>query len=208
MKYIKIFILFLIVLFFIIYLIYFNKVAQKETSIYLTNFKKLEINSTKKDSYIPQKQKSIKNRYTPPPYKEAINLFEKVDIDILKDYMPIKDGIKPILAVKISKDSIKNLKIGDKIVLPYIDNEYEAKVIQKKINKNGDVSIIGKILDTQQENYSIILSEGKQYSFGTINLPNQSLEIELFDGRGYIYSVNEIDNNWIDYSKDDFISLF
>ncbi len=208
MKYIKIFILFLIVLFFIIYLIYFNKVAQKETSIYLTNFKKLEINSTKKDSYIPKKQKNIKNRYTPPPYKEAINLFEKVDIDILKDNMPIKDGIKPILAVKISKDSIKNLKIGDKIVLPYIDNEYEAKVIQKKINKNGDVSIIGKILDTQQDNYSIILSEGKQYSFGTINLPNQSLEIELFDGRGYIYSVNEIDNNWIDYSKDDFISLF
>ncbi|HHB94854.1 MAG TPA: hypothetical protein ENK88_06890 [Campylobacterales bacterium] len=165
-----------------------------------------DINKSKIDKKVSNiEQKSSKKMTKIVIDKEPINLFEELDIDRLKEEIPTKKSIKPILAIKIPPNYIKNLNKGDKVILPYIDEiEYQAEIIKKKTHHNGSVSVTGKLLDTQ-ERCSIVLSEGDKYSFGTINLPNRSLELELIKGKGYIYSVDDIDNRWIDYNKKDTI---
>jgi len=132
------------------------------------------------------------------------NFFKELDIFVLEESLKSKRDIEPILAVEIKKNSIRNLKVGDKINLPYMRDEYIAQVTKKEEDENGIISVIGKILDIGDE-YSVVLSEGDRYIFGDFYLPYESFEMELVDGKGYIYSINDIDSKRIDYSKDDFI---
>jgi hypothetical protein len=64
------------------------------------------------------------------------------------------------------------------------------------------VTVTGNLIDSGNE-YSIVLTEGKNMSFGSVTTPNGTFEIETKDGKGYVYSTTSIDNKWIDYSKSD-----
>jgi len=67
---------------------------------------------------------------------------------------------------------------------------------------SGTVTVTGHLLDDGGD-YSVVLTEGKNMSFGTITTPNGAFEIEARDGKGYIYSAEAINSAMIDYSKDD-----
>jgi len=177
-----------------------QKIEKKEFKT--SSIKKEQIKKTKKNippiSSLPPlilSQKKIK--------KNTI-IFQEVDMYKLKEKIEPKKDINPILAVKIKKNSIKNLKIGDKITLPYMESEYSAKIIKKEINKDKTISITGEVLDTN-EGYFITLTEGDKYVFGNFYLPFESFEMELNNGIGYIYAIDDIDNKRINYSKNDFI---
>ena len=135
--------------------------------------------------------------------KEVKDIIVEADIEEVKEHFPTKKGISPLIAIAIPKGAVSQLNIGDKISLPYMGSgEYEATITSKTTHKNGSVSVMGK-LDDLGNDYSIIFTEGKNMSFGTINTPNGTFEIESKNGEGYVYSTNSIDNKWIDYSKSD-----
>ena len=132
---------------------------------------------------------------------EVIDIILETDIEEVKKSFPIKKGVSPLIAIKVLKGSIDKLEIGDKVSLPYM-GEYEATITSKTLHKNGSVSVSGDIIDSGNR-YSMVLTEGKKMSFGTVTTPNGSFEIETKNGQGYIYSTDSIDEKWIDYSKSD-----
>jgi len=134
---------------------------------------------------------------------EVADIMVETDIEEVKNSFPTKEGVSPLIAIEILKGSIGKLKIGDKVSLPYMGaGEYEATITSKTLHKNGSVSISGDIIDSGNR-YSMVLTEGKSMSFGTVTTPNGSFEIETKNGQGYVYSTDSIDQKWIDYSKSD-----
>jgi hypothetical protein len=134
---------------------------------------------------------------------EVKDIMVETDIEEVKKNFPSKEGISPLIAIEILKGSVSKLNIGDKISLPYMGSgEYEATITEKTIHKNGSVSVTGN-LDDSGTQYSVVLTEGKNMSFGTISTPNGSFEIETKNGQGYVYSTDTIDQKWIDYGKSD-----
>lgn len=122
--------------------------------------------------------------------------------EIGKKFAP-KEGITPVAGIEISKGTISSLKVGDRVLLPYMGTgEYEAEISAKTTHANGSVSVTGNLLDGTNQ-YSVVLTEGKNTAFGTVSTPDGSFEIETKDGQGYVYSTDEIDNKWIDYNQSD-----
>lgn len=122
--------------------------------------------------------------------------------EIEKKFAP-KEGITPVTGIEIFKGTISNLKVGDKVTLPYMGTgEYEAEISSKTTHANGSVSVTGNLLDGTNQ-YSVVLTEGKNTTFGTVTTPDGSFEIETKDGQGYVYSTDEIDKKWIDHSHSD-----
>ena len=131
------------------------------------------------------------------------NIMLEANMDEVNKEITPKSGIDPIIAIKVEKESLKNLKKGDRIALPYMGmGEYEAQISSKTIHKNGSVSVTGNIVGSNGD-YSVVLTEGKNSMFGSITTKDGAFEIETINGKGYVYSVDEIDREWIDYGKKD-----
>lgn len=134
---------------------------------------------------------------------EVKDIMVETDSEEVQKSFPSKEGVSPLIAVEIPKGSVRTLNIGDKISLPYMGaGEYQATITGKITHKNGSVSVTGN-LDDSGKQYSVVLTEGKNMSFGTVTTPDGSFEIETKDGQGYLYSTDTIDQKWIDYSKSD-----
>jgi len=140
----------------------------------------------------------------PPTSHDAINtIFKEANLNTITSNIPQKEGIQPLSAIKIHPNSIAKIKIGDTIVLPFMDDAtYNAKISTKIKHQNGSISITGNLIDTDNT-YSITLTQGKKSAFGSITTPDGAYEIEMRNGNGYVYSVEDIDNNRIDYDHTD-----
>jgi len=140
-------------------------------------------------------------------YEEILNPFEEEDIDLVAQSIKKIKGVEPIAAVRMHQGTIKNAKIGSKLLLPPIDGmSYEMKVETKQVSQNGTVSIEGNF----NENgivYSAILTEGKKATFISMYTPNGTYEVNIIHGIGYIYANADIEKAKIDYSKTDEIEL-
>jgi len=120
------------------------------------------------------------------------NIIVGAEIEDVKRNFPIKDKISLVRAIKILKNSISMLKVGDIISLPFLSSEdYEATITSTRTYKNGSVSVSGVLTDSTNK-YSIVLTEGKSMTFGTIITPNGSFEIEIKDEKGYLYSTDRV----------------
>ena len=150
-----------------------------------------------------EKNLEIPKEVEPEMVAQSKDLMVELSMEEVQRNFPSKEGIKPIIAIELPKNSIAKLNIGDTVALPYMgDGEFEAKITQKSEHKNGSVTVTGNLIDTGNQ-YSVVLTEGKNMSFGTVTTPNGSFEIETKDGQGYVYSTDEIDKEWIDYNKKD-----
>jgi hypothetical protein len=76
----------------------------------------------------------------------------------------------------------------------------------KIIHKDGSTSITGNLINSNKK-YSVVLTQGKNSSFGSLTTPEGTYEIEVLNGKGYVYSVNDIDKKRIDYTKEDVIQV-
>lgn len=138
----------------------------------------------------------------PEMVAEVRDIMTETSMEEVEKNFSSKQGINPVIAVNIPKNSISTLSIGDTVSLPYMGSaQFDAKIASKKTHANGSVTVSGNLVDNKQ--YSVVLTEGKNMSFGTVATPNGSYEIETRNGQGYVYSTDEIDREWIDYGKGD-----
>jgi len=169
-------------------------IISKKTAPYT---KKEEFTAKVKPSKIVHTPKKKSNQYT------IHTVFEEVDIDFVALNLKKITDVEPIAAIRMQKEKIKNIKVGESILLPVIDNnEYTIKVIHHHISERGNVSIDGSF----QENgitYHAILTEGKASAYITMNTPSGSYEVEVLDGLGFIYSSSDIEQEKIDYTQSD-----
>jgi hypothetical protein len=139
----------------------------------------------------------------PEMVADALDIMVEREMADVEKNFPSKEGIKPITAIEIAKNSVANLNIGDTVSLPYMGTgQFDAKITSKTTHTNGSVTVSGNLVDADKQ-YSVVLTEGKNMTFGTITTPNGSYEIEAKDGQGYVYSTSDIDKEWIDYDKSD-----
>ena len=138
-------------------------------------------------------------------FYESKVIFEEESIDDMKLIVEHMPDVMPVGAVRMQKGMIADIKVGDTLTLPSIDgNSYELKVVKRFVSDIGNVSIDGIYMENDIA-YRSILTEGKNVSFVSMNTPIGTYEVELQDGRGYIYAVSDIENAKIDYSKSDVI---
>lgn len=139
----------------------------------------------------------------PEMVEDAKDIMVETDMSEVEAEFPSKEGIAPSSAIALVQGTISKLNVGDTISLPYMGNgEFNAKISNKKVHKNGAVTVTGNLVDSGKD-YSVVLTEGKTMSFGTVTTPNGSYEIETRNGQGYVYSTDDIDREWIDHSQSD-----
>ena len=147
------------------------------------------------------KAKPIKSKQMTQNIKE---IYTEIDQDDLEKEMPSRKGFSHRLAVNISNNSISKLNVGDVIQLPSVGQvDYQATIDKKIVHKNGSVSVTANL--NGNSNYSAVLTEGKNNSYATFSTPEGSFELETRNGKGYIYSVREMEDKLINPNKDDFI---
>ncbi len=209
----KNFFFFLII--FVIAVILFWQLSQKETSFDTTN--KIQKNSSDidiKDEFIEPKkliqevekfENELKNLKVEKDFilnvdSEVFSPFTIIDIDEVKSIK--KSDINPILAVSVDGDNLLNANIGDVVELPTIGgSNYQVMITDKKRNKSGSITISGNLVE--DEKYSAVLTGSKKGLYGSITTPNGAYEIEIQNGKGYIYSVEDIEKKRVDDSKSD-----
>lgn len=129
--------------------------------------------------------------------------FEYMSVEDLNDELPHKKNVEPIAAFTMKAGSIKNLRKGDSIVLPEINNaEYELKVTDRTLNADGSVTSTAKIEGYDSLNLSL-MTEGTNTAFMTISSEDGVFQIEVVNGKGYVYDMNDIKRAYIDYTKTD-----
>jgi len=138
---------------------------------------------------------------------QTLSPFLEEDMDDMKLQVKPLEGIEPLSAISIEKNIISNSKVGDIIVLPSIDGSYYEMIIKGK-NKSamGNVSIYGDYMENGIA-YHSILTEGKQSSYISMTTPEGTYEVNLINGKGYVYSSVDIENKKIDYTKSDTIEV-
>ena len=137
----------------------------------------------------------------------TISPFTEESIDDMKLETQPLQGIDPIAAISMEKNSITHSKIGDTILLPSIEgSNYEMIVKDKSTSATGNVSIHGDYMENGIT-YHSILTEGKGASFISMTTPTGTYEINLIQGKGYIYASSEIENKKIDYTKSDTMTV-
>ncbi len=154
------------------------------------------------DKALVLEEKSIE-KIEPEIVEERKDIWVQSDMKNVEKKFSSKEEVLPLIAIKLPKNTIKNLNVGDTVVLPNMGNgEFEAKITEKKTHKNGSVTVSGNLIDSGNQ-YAVVLTEGKNMSFGTVNTPNGSFEIETRNGVGYVYSTDDIDRAYIDHNKTD-----
>ena len=156
-----------------------------------SEFKAISITLDKEDSKIMEEIKS---------------LYTELDKDTLLKELPNKHSIQPTLAVQVSSNSISSLEVGDTIQLPNIGQvSYEAIIKKKVTHDNGSVSVTGNLTGSQNSQYSVVFTEGKKTSYASFTTPEGAFEIETVNGQGYVYSVQDMENQLIDPNKEDIL---
>ena len=136
---------------------------------------------------------------------EIVDIMVESSMDEVEKSFPLKEGITPVSAINLPQQSIANLNVGDIVSLPNMGTgEFNAKINTKKTHKNGSVTLTGNLVDSGNK-YAVVLTEGKNMSFGTVTTPNGSFEIETRNGVGYVYATDAIDRAYIDHTQTDVI---
>jgi hypothetical protein len=133
-----------------------------------------------------------------------VEIFQEKDKDELLKELPNKKLAAPFSGVAIDKNAISKLVVGSIIKLPNVGQmEYSATITEKTVHKNGSVSVSGNLTGEDNSNFSVVLTEGKNSSFASITTPEGAFQIETVNGIGYIYSIDEIERNYVDPNKED-----
>jgi hypothetical protein len=141
------------------------------------------------------------------PKNQSYSIFEELDIDSVRlDTEPI-EGVEPIAALRMKKNTIKEIELGDTILLPSIEGStYELTVTHKEVSSRGNVSIDGSFSENGVK-YTAILTEGSKATFISMNTPEGTYEIALLNGIGYVYANSDINKAKIDYTKTDEVTV-
>lgn len=143
--------------------------------------------------------------------KEASYYSDSFDVITLSDALeisPPKKKIAPLVAFQYKQGTIKNMRVGDTLVLPEIDGEsIEVRTESKKITKRGNTFIRASLADGSGSHGDIIvMTEGSTSTFFSVRTSQKSYEGEVIDGVGYIYSTADMRKS-VDHSISDAIRI-
>jgi hypothetical protein len=121
------------------------------------------------------------------------NIFSQIDKSNINDMEKSKYvDVTPVAYININTEELSKVKVNDIVELPFLGtSNYSSKIIDKKVFKNGDISLFGK-LENESDIFDFIITIGHEAAFGVISTPDGSYEIETYNGNGYLLDVAEI----------------
>lgn len=114
-----------------------------------------------------------------------------------------QDGIRKTVA--IDRAAIGNLRVGQRMTvpIPQLEAAFTGKVEQMIKHNNGDTTWRGH-LEEYGDHFRVVITQGKDSSFASIDTPNGSYHLEAHGNTGWVAAAADL-NAEIDYSKPDFI---
>jgi len=202
-----------IVLFlFLVLYVSFDKKSVAKSKIYTSQVQAIDDNDTYITSVITDskvlsrkvRKKKIENISL---HEQNNAIFKEIDIDTIRSILsPIK-GVEPLLALRMKQHTLKEMVLGNTLVLPNINGvSYTLDITHKEVSSRGNTSIDGHFTENGVK-YTAVLTEGDKATFISMSTPEGTYEIELLNGIGYAYSVNDIENEKIDYDKSDELAI-
>jgi len=202
-----------IVLFlFLVLYVSFDKKNVAKSKIYTSQVQAIDNNDTYITSVIADskvlsrkvRKKKIENISL---HEQNNAIFKEIDIDTIRSILsPIK-GVEPLLALRMKQHTLKEMVLGNTLVLPNINGvSYTLDITHKEVSSRGNTSIDGHFTENGVK-YTAVLTEGDKATFISMSTPEGTYEIELLNGIGYAYSVNDIENEKIDYDKSDELAI-
>ena len=202
-----------IVLFlFLVLYVSFDKKNVAKSKIYTSQVQAIDNNDTYITSVIADskvlsrkvRKKTIENISL---HEQNNAIFKEIDIDTIRSILsPIK-GVEPLLALRMKQHTLKEMVLGNTLVLPNINGvSYTLDITHKEVSSRGNTSIDGHFTENGVK-YTAVLTEGDKATFISMSTPEGTYEIELLNGIGYAYSVNDIENEKIDYDKSDELAI-
>ncbi len=132
--------------------------------------------------------------------------FEPLSVAELSQEMPYREFVEPVTAVVMPKEEFQDLHVGNKINFMDIEGMNYSVELKGVEPMNGSSSYFGKIESSDGMKYSTIVTIGEDGS-GYIHLATSKgvYEIELKDGKGYVYRSRDINRALGDKKSDDFL---
>ena len=133
--------------------------------------------------------------------------FESVSVAELSQEIPPREFVEPVSAVVMPKDEFTTLHVGNKISFPDIEGMNYSVELKGVEPMDGSNSFFGEIESPEGISYTTIVTVGDDGT-GYIHLATSKgvYEIELKNGKGYVYRSHDIHEGMGDDKKDDFIT--
>ena len=95
--------------------------------------------------------------------------------------------------LKIAKQQFTSIGVGDKLKLPIpqTSQSYEMSIAQVGRHRNGDKTLKGHL--TNQPEYAVVVTEGQNSTYATINTPDGSFMLEAKQDQGWLVAANDLD---------------
>lgn len=96
--------------------------------------------------------------------------------------------------LKLAKQQFSNLNVGDRVELPIPQTSasYDMSIKQVGRHRNGDKTLKGHL--TNQPQYAVIVTEGQNTTYATINTPDGSFMLEAKQDQGWLVAANDLDS--------------
>lgn len=128
-------------------------------------------------------------------------LWQELGNDEDLSYVKIDENIQGARKIKMDVELLKKVVPGDQLQLPMLGgNEYTVNVEKVKESKNnthvrGHINIAG-------DSYLATMTQGEKLTFATVSTPNGTYDVQLVDGKGWVYNSDQL-NAHIDTTKTD-----
>ena len=132
--------------------------------------------------------------------------FEPISTAEVSQDFPPKKFVKPVGAISMPKEEFENLHVGNKINFVDIEGMNYSLELKGVEPMDGSNSFFGEVESSDGMHYQTIVTVGEDGS-GYIHLATSKgvYEIELKNGKGYVYRSSDIQKGMGDEKEDDFL---
>lgn len=129
----------------------------------------------------------------------------EIAIDDLSVLQKPDQMVSPVSAWHIEREKIKNLTVGDTLIVPLEGIEYPLQIVHRE--RMGKSTVMTAVYEDEGMRYPSVISIGKKTLFISFQTPSGGYQSSLLSSEGYVYSNSSIEAARVDSSKTDVLTV-
>lgn len=118
--------------------------------------------------------------------------FENISIEEMALSFPYRADVMPVAALSMEKNEFLNMHVGNELVFADIENMRYSTLLHAVEPMDGSQSLFGKMEEDGAQYPSIITIGEDGIGYIYLSTPRGSYQMELHNGRGYVYRGRDI----------------
>jgi len=200
-----------LVLFFLLIYVYSSGTKEIEKE---SNTKPIQFNTKENKTFeTPTKHSREKSKKSSTPKKtllseqKNITIYDSLSLEEAQMTTKVRKHIKPVSAIQMKPNTLKQLRIKDTIVLADIEGvDYPLTVTHIQTHSDGSVTTTGSYVD-EGISYTTTMTQSDHESFISLATAQGLYEIETNNGVGYVYKTSDIRKQMQQSTANDVIIL-